>query len=235
MIENARRQAILVLLVALAAVFSAFQEPILGPDLKGGTMLIYEVPIAEARARGDIGPEESIETIMDDAVKITRDRIDPHGVREVSVTKRGNTGILIELPAMPGAELDDVERAIENIGRLEMRVLATADYPLPDGLNFELADEMRLLADWLGPEGSPNRAMLVDDPTQISAYNVPSGSGFAVSEYLRWYPRLIKADGRESELWDFSFAKDAPTDSAVQAFSEANWLPRRPGAWSSPA
>ena len=68
MIENARRQAIVVALVAVAALLAAlFDKPALGLDLSGGTQLIYELDI------DDLGVLE--QTLSDAGVEV-------HGFRD---------------------------------------------------------------------------------------------------------------------------------------------------------
>lgn len=212
MIENARTQLILVLLVAAAAVWYAFHKPILGVDLKGGVQLIYEVPeelvetaVAEQREQGN-----AVDTaqIMASTISIIEDRADPTGAAEVAVTKRGDYGILIEMPAMSEAEAQEVESRIERLGKLEMRITANDQYETmnDEGVSFTMANETKRLEEWLDATddaGITNKDRVLEDPTAIDIFNrlTPAEGGPEGYPYLQWRLHRIKPSINDDAYW----------------------------------
>ncbi len=90
MIENARRQVILVAAVALAAILLVWtKEARYGLDLRGGTQLIYEIDIEGAKRRGEIAEEADPGTIIAEQLDIISKRIDPRGVLDAVITRHG--------------------------------------------------------------------------------------------------------------------------------------------------
>ncbi len=223
MIENARRQVILVLLITLASVYLITASPFkLGVDLRGGTQLIYEVDIDEAKREGII-PQNASETELGEKISeiitVLQDRIDPQGVTEASVTQRGDTGIIIELPDMVAEEAAAVERRIENLGQLEMRIVAEDTYR-KRGVVFNIADEKRLLQDWLDANDGENRRMLAADPTKISIFH--NDPGPLAGDNLEWVPAKIRPSLDNSEIWSRADSR-SPDSPCVPAFTEAEW------------
>ena len=129
MLENARSQLFLCLLTIVGALVCILTlKPMYGPDLKGGTQLIYEVPedVLEQLTKKE---GVAIDEVMDQTIAVIRERIDPNGTSEVLVTRSGDTGILIELPYFEDPQ--DLVRhkdRIANLGKLEMRIVADGDY-----------------------------------------------------------------------------------------------------------
>ncbi|MEM7202767.1 MAG: hypothetical protein AAF628_21055 [Planctomycetota bacterium] len=93
MIKNTGRQVILVVLVVLASLcFIVTEKTRLGLDLKSGTQLVYELPLAE------LSEEEDPETVISETLNIIGERIDPTGVLDARITRRGERQFLVELP-----------------------------------------------------------------------------------------------------------------------------------------
>lgn len=204
MIENARRQAILVVLVtALAVIFAVKDKPALGLDLSGGTQLIYELDIPGARSAGELPPDVSDSEVMTETLSILGERIDPAGTRDPVITKRGEFGVLIELPDVGETEAEIIKRQIETLGRLEMRLLATPEYN-EEGVRFELDDEKKRLEDWLALEG--NMDMVREFPERVDVFNTLSTAegGRNNQEHLWWYPAKVMPSPRDSTRWDFA-------------------------------
>ena len=216
MIENAKRQLILILAVAaIAAAFVVTKDIRLGPDLQGGTELIYEVDIDRAKRDGLIPRESSdtdVDRVMNETVSIMNERIDPTGAIEAGVFRRGKTGILIELPAMEKTELDGVAKRVSELGSLEMRIVANTTYDKED-VKFDIPAEKKKLQDWIA-EGE-NRAMLAEDPSKITQFNTTLGN-----DNLKWYPQVIKPSVDNPAVWS-NAAGRAQTDAAVVAAFEA--------------
>lgn len=95
----------------------------LGIDLRGGAILVYEVTAAasttEAQAAGE---DQSID--LDKVVTAVARRVNPGGVKEVSVRPFGERQIEIIIPEADQAEVDRIERQISRAGTLEFRILA---------------------------------------------------------------------------------------------------------------
>jgi SecD/SecF fusion protein len=88
----------------------------LGVDLKGGTILVYQV------SKDNV--DQSFK--LDDLVLALKHRIDPQGVREMPIRKIGGNRIEIILAAEAGTEdVEEVKRKIIDVGALEFRILAT--------------------------------------------------------------------------------------------------------------
>src|SRR5258705_9800612 len=155
MLENARRQFILVLITLVAALLCcAFLTPLWGPDLKGGNQLIYEVPedVLQRLEAQHIQAHE----VMTHTVLVVGQRIDPTGVNGATVSERGHNGILIELPWADKDTLDQIKERVSSLGKLEMRVAADELYQGSDddaGVHFDLQKEKQQLQKWLDAGG----------------------------------------------------------------------------------
>ena len=91
----------------------------LGVDLRGGSILVYEVSPSDA-SRKEVTSDE-----MNDLKNALSKRINPSGVREISIQELGaNTEIRITIPEADEAEVDRLERVINNAGQLKFRILA---------------------------------------------------------------------------------------------------------------
>ncbi len=183
MVENPwRRLALILALVAAGAFFLLTNGFRLGLDLQGGTRLVYRVDIEQAKAKGMVPKNADAAKIMQDAITVIGNRIDPNGVREASITQAGEDRILIELPGMSPEEAKQVESLIQDLGRLEMRLVAYEDY---EKENFDLTEEKRRLDAWL----DKHKDLIEEDPLAILQFNQNAGKeGGPKSRYLRWYP-----------------------------------------------
>eukprot|EP00904_Undaria_pinnatifida_P001917 jgi/Undpi1/11726/HiC_scaffold_37.g14021.m1 len=210
MIENARIQLILVIMVAAAAIFYAFNKPQLGVDLRGGVQLIYEVPeervaevIADARTRNQA---LTIDQVMMDTISIISDRADPTGTQDIPVTRRGDYGIIIELPDMTADDAREIEQRISRLGKLEMRIVALPTYARKnnEGISFDFAEEKRRLESWLNENDGANRAAVLQNPAEnIAVYNrLPANQrGTAAGDNLKWHVRRIPVHPTDSSIW----------------------------------
>lgn len=193
MVENARRQIILIaLLVSGAILLLAFGETNLGLDLRGGTQLVYEVDLEAAQKSGDIAADADPAKVLQETVDIVYKRLDPTGVLDATVARRGSNGFIVELPGMAEAEALAVQQRIETLGRLEMRVLALSDYR-ERGATFEIENEKRLVREWLDKDG--NRDRVRAEPLAINIYN-------NTRKELHWYPSVIRVKASDKTRWD---------------------------------
>ncbi|MCA8948997.1 MAG: protein translocase subunit SecD [Planctomycetes bacterium] len=235
MLENVRAQLFLVLLSIVGAIACiATLPPLYGPDLKGGTQLIYDVPEEVLR---ELTKKEqvSINDIMEQTVLVLRERIDPTGTTNATVVRSGDTGILIELPwSEDPQELIRFKDRIANLGKLEMRIVADDDYSAaatedaPE-IKFNLQAERTRLESWLKQPG--NKELLttkVEDITDnLRRYNEAGPAvGPLAFPNLAWYPRVIGRNDKDATRWDTSYAKmqsPALSRSTVQVFDDTEW------------
>ena len=126
MLERPKLQLVIVLLIVLGAALSYWINGInLGTDLKGGTQLIYEVDTGE-------GVEKQTEAqrsdTMQQVVRVIQARLDPDGVKDIVVARRGELGLLVELPGMTKEQAQEVEAKITRLGTLEESLVAFPQY-----------------------------------------------------------------------------------------------------------
>jgi SecD/SecF fusion protein len=109
--------------------------PKLGIDLSGGTILVYEVDQSKKQ-----DPDEKLtDQEMDQLIAAVGRRINPGGVKEITIRKYGVEQIEIIIPLNPEVDAEEARR-IENLvsqeGTLEFRILAN---PRDHGLLIERA------------------------------------------------------------------------------------------------
>ncbi len=202
MLENASRQFLLVLvaiIVGTACIFTI--KPTLGPDLKGGTQLLYNVPkdVIDAMVAKE---GASAADIMKQTITVMRERIDPNGTLDPLITQSGDTGILIELAYFENPqELKSVLARIGNLGRLEMRMVAYEDY-VEENTSFKLQAERQRLEQWL--QQPANKALIEKDPKNIRRFNEGTVGPIAKTR-LSWYPREVRSNPKNRDLWDTSY------------------------------
>lgn len=88
----------------------------LGPDMKGGTTLIYN--IIKSNSGEDLDP-----TVLSSALS---KRVDPSGTKEVTIRPRGTDQIEITVPTTDQYELQTIKNTIITAGQLEFRVVANS-------------------------------------------------------------------------------------------------------------
>ena len=198
MLENARRQVLLVLLTIVGALLcSVLLEPGFGMDLKGGNQLIYEVP-DEVLVKLEQNEKAPREAVMEHTLRIVRDRIDPTGVLDALVSRRGQNGILIELPYREKAELDQIKARISSLGKLEMRIVAYEGWA-QDDVKFDLAAEKRRLEDWLKTGG---KELVLESHKNIERFNESPNTGPMAFGKIQWYPHLVEPQLANKKLWN---------------------------------
>ena len=93
----------------------------LGVDLRGGSILVYKVSPSDP-TKTDVSADE-----MNDLKNALMKRINPSGVREISIQELGaNTDIRITIPEADPAEVERLKRVINNAGQLQFRILAVS-------------------------------------------------------------------------------------------------------------
>ncbi len=236
MIENPQRQVILIVVVALVALFLCWsEEPNLGLDLEGGTQLVYELPIEEAIKQNQLDEDADPQAVIQQTLAIIGNRIDPTGVREAVITQRGDRQFMVELPRVTRAEAQLIKSQIQNLGKLEMRALAEDTYA-KDGVQFDLAEETRRLQEWMdkdAADGRTNRERLAEDPHHIQQFNTlpATNGGRQNQEHFLWYAAQVLPSMRDPSRWDLAFSQHPQrTWNVVAAFTPAEFAAAPPAA-----
>jgi SecD/SecF fusion protein len=116
---------ILLAIIASAAILSK-SLPKLGVDLRGGTILVYEMDPTK------LGSEPgSTQVSSEDLVKPLTDRINPAGTQEIVIRPYGESQIEVIVPEVDQTEVDRIKRVIEEAGILRFAIVAnSADHQL---------------------------------------------------------------------------------------------------------
>lgn len=228
MLENASRQLFLVLLTIVAGLVCVFTLDIpWGPDLKGGTQLRYELPrdvLEKLRTKENA----SIDQIVDQAVSVIADRMDPTGTLDLRIERTGETGINMELPYFKDKQQEKrVLESVGNLGLLEMRMVANKDFDLKPG-RFSMEAERQRLEQWLrDPE---NEKRIKEDPRQVRVFNELQGNGPLKYGDLAWFACELRPTTRNNEIvWDGSYAHSTGPSAeelrgaSVKFYSDAEW------------
>ena len=96
----------------------------LGIDLRGGAILVYDVTPLEETEEGKATPAAQTFSLEKTVQAVSR-RVNPGGIKEVSVRPFGDRKIEIIIPEADQAEVDRIERQISRAGTLEFRILAS--------------------------------------------------------------------------------------------------------------
>lgn len=151
----------------------------LGIDLRGGSILTYEVkPNADAKGaeikteKKSAGGREGITNQqMGELKSAIMKRINPSGVREISIQELGNnTEIKITIPEADEAEVKRITNLINSTGQLKFRILASRSAPEEQEM-IQLAEKSQ---DWtiVLPKPAGKNGMILGgtwvpvDPTQ---------------------------------------------------------------------
>lgn len=86
----------------------------LGPDLSGGTILIYQVNKGEGGRTIQMG----------DLIGALKKRLDPAGLYNYVIRELGNDRVEIIMPQAEPAEVDRVKRLVSTVGQLEFKIVA---------------------------------------------------------------------------------------------------------------
>ncbi len=160
---------------AVVATVLGWHRLTLGIDLRGGVILVYDVstkavePSEQEKQAGQtpaVGQSGTAEYSMDQLTKALGMRINPGGVREISITKLGKNQIKIIIPAAEDAEVARIERVISESGALEFRILASEQF-----------DSDRAIIDRAKNEHGSTLFDIVDGKQVRRAFWVPAAPG----------------------------------------------------------
>ncbi|MGW8256613.1 MAG: protein translocase subunit SecD, partial [Thermoguttaceae bacterium] len=92
----------------------------LGIDLSGGMILVYEVDQTKKK------PGQEVD--MDKLISAINRRINPVGIKEITIRQYGHEQIQIVIPEVDEATANRVAELVSQVGTLEFRILASTHY-----------------------------------------------------------------------------------------------------------
>ena len=144
--------------LATAAIVCTFGDLKFGPDLSGGSTLIFELDSAAVDLENM--KDSEISNLIDQTITALTKRVDPSGTKEVTIRKYGQSQIEIIIPRVSDQELAYIEEKIYTAGILEFRITASPIFAshkevrekadvLPPGRNVLYDAEGNRIAQWL--------------------------------------------------------------------------------------
>lgn len=106
------------LILGLPLVDKNASRLLFGPDIVGGTNLIYEVD------RSNEDPNAVEKVVAQDFRVPLMNRLNPAGTLEINIRANGDDQIEITIPAVDDAEIAEIERLITEAGILQFRIVA---------------------------------------------------------------------------------------------------------------
>ena len=101
-----------------------------GVDIRGGTILLYEIDSSELKQPVDPeGPDVSTNrqsVQADDVARALRERLNPGGQKELSIRGYGDNQIEIVVPNVDQFEIDEIKRLVSSAGTLQFRIVANS-------------------------------------------------------------------------------------------------------------
>lgn len=113
------RFGFILLAVSASAIILANRLPGLGVDLRGGTILVYEMDpskIGSGDGQADISSE--------DLIKPLTDRINPSGTREIVIRPYGENQIEVIVPEVNEMEVNLIKKQFQEAGVLRFAIMA---------------------------------------------------------------------------------------------------------------
>ncbi len=107
--------AVFVIAATLAVCFKANWQVPLGVDIRGGTILVYEI----------LKGNNSGEPVKADAVVTAlQNRLNPSGTKEISIRPYGESQIEVVVPEVDPFQVEATKKAIREAGQLKFRIVA---------------------------------------------------------------------------------------------------------------
>src|SRR3989304_37993 len=103
-------------LLCSLVILGMYWPPKLGIDLSGGMILIYEVDQTQKK------PGQTVD--MDKLIGAVSRRINPAGIKEITIRKYGLEQVQIVIPEVDEAVANRVADLVSQVGTLEFRILA---------------------------------------------------------------------------------------------------------------
>src|SRR6266508_1293675 len=92
----------------------------LGLDLQGGTSFLIRL---EPPASADGGKRPITIAMVDQAIEAIRKRVDRFGVSEPIITPQGNDRILVQIPGLDAANIQEARDQLSRVAKLEFRLV----------------------------------------------------------------------------------------------------------------
>src|SRR5215467_7086850 len=105
----------------------------LGLDLQGGTSFLIRL---EPPASADGGKRPITKSMVDQAIEAIRKRVDRFGVSEPIITPQGSDRILVQIPGLDAANIQEARDQLSRVAKLEFRMV----YP-DNGQRLKAIDE----------------------------------------------------------------------------------------------
>lgn len=96
----------------------------LGPDLRGGIKMIYEYTPKQAE---DEDQQQSNANLAEQMIAAIRRRVDPGGIKEMSIREYGENQVEIIIPNVGDEERTLLKRKLSSSGALEFRITANKE------------------------------------------------------------------------------------------------------------
>ena len=96
--------------------------PGLGVDLRGGTILVYEIDPSKNRSADDENPMQRIKS--DALIEPLMNRVNPSGTREIVIRPYGDNQIEVIVPEVDQREVEEIKRKIADAGVLRFAIVA---------------------------------------------------------------------------------------------------------------
>ncbi|MGI9014826.1 MAG: protein translocase subunit SecD [Phycisphaerales bacterium] len=195
--QNMHWKILIILVAVLLAGYSITRQGIRkGKDLAGGLSLIYQLQVDEDHPNPD--------QVVNQAIEVIKDRVNPTGVLDISITPLGGNRIEIVMP-LPSPEVQAAQAKYEE---LIASVLKKARID-PVELDMRLRDGTAV-ATWGGDAGSEQHARLTtlqraweQQALALSAYEEAVEAGVTGAEMDRLEAALAQASV------DYEAAEDA--------------------------
>lgn len=129
----------ILLAILASSVVLAKSRPGLGVDLRGGTILVYEMDPSKIDAGG--AGEGGVPNITsEDLIEPLGRRINPSGTQEIVIRPYGDSQIEIIVPEVDQREVDRIKKLVEEAGILRFAILANqSDHQAQINLALEQA------------------------------------------------------------------------------------------------
>ncbi|MFW5857118.1 MAG: protein translocase subunit SecD, partial [Planctomycetota bacterium] len=160
-------------------------------ELTPGTPEFAEQQEALKTIETDLGEaQSSLDSNIQDAVKVIRNRLDRQGMASIQVMKEGANRIRVELPGMDSSTAQTVINTIKVAGRLEFRIVTDLQ---KEAVTADMWNEMKHKVD-------PNTKNIclelgrVLEPNEIDEHGLSKEGGYRLYDYLR-EPAVVGPDG----------------------------------------
>src|SRR5438067_7123435 len=127
----------------------------LGLDLQGGTSFLIRL---EPPASANGGKRPITKAMVDQAIEAIRKRVDRFGVSEPIITPQGNDRILVQIPGLDAANIQEARDQLSRVAKLEFRLVYRDNgerlKAIDEGKEV-IPPEYRIEVYKLGAEGGP--------------------------------------------------------------------------------